>query len=87
MQKEAHPSYKLQEHAYEWRNPYKLKEDNPHKEIAEIYQVSEFFSNKVRISAEFDSKKYSYQTILKTSSAVKAKLWIVVCFKFIEFFS
>ena len=63
MQKEAHPSYKLQEHAYEWRNPYKLKEDNPHKEIAEIYQVSEFFSNKVRISAEYDSKKYSYQTI------------------------
>ena len=31
MQKETHPLHKLQDHAYEWQNPFELKEDNPHK--------------------------------------------------------
>ena len=29
MQKEVLPSHKLQDHAYEYENPFGLKEDNP----------------------------------------------------------
>ena len=36
MQNKVLPSHKLQHHAYERQNPFGLKEDHPHKEIARI---------------------------------------------------
>ena len=36
MQKEAPPSHKLQDHAYELQNSVKLKKNNPEKENARI---------------------------------------------------
>ena len=55
VKKEVLPSHKLQDHAYEQQNPFRLKETFKEKFLESI-ESSKFVSHKVRISREFDSR-------------------------------
>ena len=63
MQKEVLLSHKLQDHAYEYQNPFKLQEDNLSQRNCQN-QLSDpgLFSHRARMSGEFDSRKDSQST-------------------------
>ena len=63
MQKEVFPSHKLQDHAYEYYNPFRLKEDNLSQRNCQnqLSHPGLWFesSYRARMSGEFDSRKDS----------------------------
>ena len=74
MQKKVLPSHKLQDHAYEQQQPFRLKEDNPHWETARVnwlIQVCLTQSKDVN-SIWFKEKLTFNQTWKKTSNICKA---------------
>ena len=58
MQKEVPPSHTLQDHAYYWQNPFRLKEENREK-LPESVELSKFATNRRRLSGQIGSRKYS----------------------------
>ena len=59
VQKEVLPQHKLRDHAYEYYNPFGLKEDNISQRLPESIESSRFVSHRARMSGEFDSRKDS----------------------------
>ena len=63
VQKEVLTSHQQQDHAYEWQNPFGLKEDTPLTEkLPESIESSRFVSHRVGLSGEFYSRKDSQST-------------------------
>ena len=67
VQKEVLPSHKLRDDAYEYWNPFRLKE---------LIESSRFVSHRARISAEFDSRKDSQSTKFEQRPQIFVKLRI-----------
>ena len=56
MQREVLPSHKLQDHAYEYQNPFGLKKPLTEK-LLESIESSRYVSHRERMSVVFDSRK------------------------------
>ena len=54
VQKEVLPSLKLQDHAYEWKIPFGLKEGNTSKKLQEPIKSSQVVPHRARMSVELD---------------------------------
>ena len=57
VQKEVLLSHKLRDHAYEYQNPFELKEDNPSQRNCQNQLSHPSLSHIARMSREFDSRK------------------------------
>ena len=73
-QKEVLLSHKLQDHAYEYQNPFELKEDNITEKLRESIELSRFVSHRARMSGEYDSKKDSQSTKFERRRQMFVKL-------------
>ena len=62
VQKEVLLSHKLRDHAYEYQNPFELKEDNLSQRNCQNQLSHPGLSHTARISGEFDSGKDSQST-------------------------
>ena len=74
VQKEVLLSHKLRDHAYEYQNPFKLKEDNLTEKLPESIESSRFVSYRARMSGEFDSRKDPQSTKLERRPQIFVKL-------------
>ena len=75
MQKKFVPSHKLQDHAYQQQNPFRLKEDNLCTvKLSESNEPYKFVSHRARMSEEFDARKDSHSTKLEQRPQILIKL-------------
>ena len=74
MQKEVLLLHKLQDHAYEYQNPFELKEDNLSQRNCQNQLSHPGLSHTARMSGEFDSRKDSQSTKFKRRPQIFVKL-------------
>ena len=74
MQKEVLLSHKLRDHAYEFENPFGLKEDNLSQTNCQNQLSHPGLSHTARMSGEFDSRKDLQSTKFKRRSQIFIKL-------------
>ena len=67
-------SHKLQDHAYEYQNPFELKENNLSQRNCQNQLSHPGFSRRARMSGEFDSKKDSQPTKFEQRPRIFVKL-------------
>ena len=80
MQKEVLLSHKVQDHTYEYKNPFRLKEDNfsqrhyQNQSSHPGFETSRFVSHRARMPGEFDSRKDSQSTKFEQRPQIFIKL-------------
>ena len=74
VQKEVLLSRKLRDHAYEYQNPFELKEDNLSQRNCQNQLSHPGLSHTARMSGEFDSRKDSQSTKFKQRPQIFVKL-------------
>ena len=74
MQKEVLLSQKTWDHAYEYQNPFELKEDNLSQRNCQNQLSHPGLSHTARMSGEFDSRKDSQSTKFEQRPRIFVKL-------------
>ena len=74
VQKEVLLSHKLRDHAYEYQNPFGLKEDNLSQRNCQNQLSHPGLSHTARMSGEFDSRKDLQSTKFKQRPQIFVKL-------------